>query len=256
MTTDIKKALTTLADKSSGFSKSKILALVTTLKAIDVHEMTSDKDKESFLKVSLLVKDLSARVKAFSKSLDEKHKPGIKELEEQLSEKKDAYKEAVEPFKDAKRELDRIDTEARDAVSKYMTAQIEAQQKVEAPKPGAGPAFMPAASEVSNLGISKGGHDLNFATKRVVHVNALADVPDNFAQWEPDLAAVSTWLTQAGIPAAETKVLADGTLTLKIAVTDLPKTLRTKTGVRDSAILAAGGCAGVTIKDEYRPVVK
>lgn len=218
MATDIKQALTTLSDKTSDFTKTKIVALVATLKAIDVKEMTSDKDKESFLKVSLLVKDLTARVKAFSKGLDEKHKPGIQTLEKAIETKKTDYKEAIEPFKEASRELTRIDTEARDAVSKYMTKQIEAQQKVEAPKPGAGPAFLPAASDVSSLGISKGGHELNFTTKRVVQVDSLAAVPDNFAQWAPDMSAVGAWLTNGGITNAESKVLADGTLTLKIPV--------------------------------------
>jgi len=257
MATDIKKAMTILSNKAESFKKSEVEALTETLKNVSVNEMTSDKDKESFLKVAVLVKDLKGRLKKAIGALDEKHKPGVKKLEAELAKAKDEYKSAVEPFKDANRELDRIDDEARDAISAYTTAQIEAANKVAAPDTADGePVFMPKASDAATHAISKGGHDLNYTTRRVVKVIDINQVPGDYCNWVADADTVKASLEKLGVRNPLIQVQADGTLMVKVKPLDLPENLRRRDTVKDAVILGLGGCPGVEIKDEYRAMVK
>lgn len=255
--TDIKKAMKVLEVSTSDFKKSEVEALAKALAGIVVTEMTSDKDKESFLKVAVMVKDLKGRLKKATTALDEKHKPHIKEIEAELDKKKSAYKEAIEPFKLANRELDRIDEEAREAVTRYTTALVEAAQQCAAPAPGAKtPVFMPAAADVANQGISKGGHDLGYTTKKIVKVIDLNLVPENLCDWVGDDVAIDKILTDLGVKKAEIVVQSSGTVAIKIAPMDLPATMRKKNGVKERAIIELGGCPGAEVKEEYRPTVK
>lgn len=254
--TDIKKALTTLTDNNvAKMKRADVEALGTTLAGVQVNEMTDEKDKAAFLQVGVLVKTLTSAVKAVITKIDDKHKPEIKELDAKLDKLKTAYKDAVAPYKAVNAELSRIDAEARNAVTDFMTKVIgQERADVAAPAPGDAPVFVSAPE---NHNISRGGHELTFTTKKVTKITDLRLVPDNLATWAPDEAAVRAWLKASGIhDNFELKTQADGTLALKIPVTALPANMRKKTGVKERVVVDLGGCPGVELVDEHRPVVR
>jgi hypothetical protein len=217
--------------------------------------MQSDSDKEAFLTVSTVVKKLDKALKEVIKEQDAKYKPDIKQLEEQVKTLKEKYKVAVTPYKEAAAELRRIDTNARDAISVYMTAKMEEARKAETPKPGQ-PAFAKPAATTKDMGISKGGNDLGFTTREVVHITDISKVPSELVTYRADENAWAEALSKLGIGNADLQTLANGNLTIKIAVDMMPDNLRERSGVKERAILELGGCAGVEIKEEVRAAVR
>ena len=256
-TTDIKKALKTLSNETATYKKSEIESLAEALSGVVVAEMTDERDKESFLQVTVLVKKLTSRLKDNITKIDEKHKPGIEAAKTALEKAKEAYDGAVSAFKDAQRELKRIDGEARNAISLFATKKMrEAQtQEVEAPKPGQRVA-MPTGADAADMGLSKGGHDLTFATRKVVQVVDLDKVPENLVTRAPDMDAWGAALKKLGLSHFDLSAQASGQITLKVKLDDMPATLTKRSGVKESAIIQIGGCTGVEIVDEARAVVK
>lgn len=251
--TDVKHMLTVIGRKPVKKTAS-MAEWLEALSSIRVNALTDDAEKDLFYEVAVAVKESKKRVKEVQKGIDEKHKPTIKELEDELDKAKQEYRALVDPLKQVIRELDRIDAEARDAVSAYTTAQVKAAQeaakKIVAEAPASEPVFLPKEVAAVN------GHQPNMVQRTTVMVLDLQAVPDEYCTWAPDVEAVGRALAGIGITNPEIKVQADGTVVIKADPAKLPSGLRRKNGVKPAVIIGVGGCPGVELATEYRPVVR
>lgn len=239
----------------------KLAVVEDALKGFVISPMTDEKDKEIFLRVATVVKATKA---AFKTKIDEANdgmKPKIREAETVLEELKTKLKDKITPYKSVVAELDRIDVEARNEVSRFVTEQMKAAEEIKvAPAvPGKGPVFMPVES-TANKSVSFKGHDLKFTATKVVKVDNLNDVPENFVNFMPNDVRVREWLLGAlhspTLNSVGLEILSDGRVKIVLDMHQLPKTVLERISVKNKQIIEAGGCAGVTIVEEQRPVVR
>lgn len=224
------------------------------LKNITISEAKSDSDKELFTLVASAIKKSTKKAKATSDKIKGKFQTKIAAAKEKLDALKSDLSKQVGPYTGIIHELKRIDVEARQAISAFATKQMQELESQHEDLEPHEKAMLPATE---NKTTRVKGVAMSFREQPVVVVKNIDKVPGCYQLKEPDKSAVLAWFgAKTGVPAEEVSVQANGLVVLKIRAEDLPDETKNVVGVKEAAILAAGGCAGVAITVEKRPVVR
>ena len=225
-----------------------------TLKNIEIGEAKSDADKELFTLVASAIKKTTKALKAQSDKIKGKFKTKIATAKEKLDNLKNEQNKQVGPISDVIHELQRIDTEAREAIGKYATTQMASlEEEFEDLEPFE-KAMLPAPeNQVTRVQ----GVSMSFRDHTVVKVTNIKKVPKEYLLKEPDQTMILNWfVSKTRVAVHELNIQANGLVVIKLKASDVPDELKRVVGVNENAIVAAGGCEGVEIATEKRPVVK
>jgi len=224
------------------------------LKNIVISEAKSDADKELFTLVASAIKKTLGSLKSDADKVKGKFKVKIAGAKEKLDTLKEAQAILLGPLSDLTHELKRIDTEARAAISAFATNQMAALEEEFDDLEPHEKAMLPAAE---NKITRVKGVAMSFRDHTVVEVHDIKKVPVKFLVKEAERVKVMQWfVAKTGIAVSEITVQSNGSVMIKIPTEDLPDECKDVVGVKDAAIISAGGCPGVDIKTEKRPVVK
>jgi hypothetical protein len=224
------------------------------LKNIEIGEAKSDADKELFTLVASAIKKTEKMLKAQTDKIRGKFKTKIAAAKEKLDTLKNEQSTLLGPLSDIALELRRIDDEARMAIGRYATTQMAALVAEHKDLEPHEKAMLPAPE---NKTTRINGVSMSFRDHTVVTVKNLGAVPKNFLLKAPSQQMVLNWFVgKTGVPVNEINIQANGLVVIKVKAEDIPDELKDIVGVNENAIVAAGGCAGVEMSTEKRPVVK
>lgn len=256
---DISKTLTVLKQSGARFLKSETNELLEQLRNIVIGPVAHSEDQALFAQIANVVKVSVDGAKKYIKTTKETHKPQIDALATQLDAAKTKLKDLIEPVTELVRELERIDSQARNAINTFATEQFrreeaaKAQAAAEAAKAQAAsspPKFMPKAPDTPKLADTK-PQTLTYRTIRKVIVKDLAAVPDNLVVKQVDVDLLRMWLqNNTFMLSDDIEALADGRVKIMIPAGKVPEAALVRTGVKERIILDLNGCAGVEIVEE------
>jgi len=224
------------------------------LKNIVISEAKNDGDKELFTLVASAIKKTQKTLKAKIDKIKGKYKGRIAAAQEKLNELKQEQQDQVGPLSDVVNELKRIDTEARSAIAVFATEQMKVLEAEHEDLEPHEKAMLPAAeNQVTRVK----GVAMSFRDHTVVEIQNIQKVPAKYLVKEAVKELVLQWIvSKTGLVVEDIAVQGNGLTVIKFQSSDLPEECKKITGVNESAIIAVGGCPGVNIKTEKRPVVK
>lgn len=224
------------------------------LKNIVISEAKNDSDKELFTLVASAIKQTLKSTKTKSDKIKGKYKGRIATAKEKLDNLKQKQREELGPLTALSDELKRIDREAREAIAAFATKQMEELEEEFDDLEPHEKAMLPAAE---NKVTRVKGVAMSFREHTVVQIDDIKKVPAKFLKKEASQEKVLKWfVSKTGMVVEEVKVQSNGLTVIKIQSDLLPNECMNIEGVKDAAVISAGGCPGVTIKTEKRPVVK
>lgn len=224
------------------------------LQGIKVGKVTSEADKKLFLDVASALKKSIKKQHGQVKKIKDKWKKKIDAAQEKVTALKEERDKELGVPKEIYDTLVGIDGDARTAITEYASKELEKAEEEHGELDPVARAMLPISE---NEVVKSGASTLSFRDHKVVVVDDIDAVPEKFIVrgTEPEL--VQNWIkAKAKVEAAAINVQANGLVTIKIKVSDLPNNYRKIIGVDEQAIIASGGCDGVTVKTERRPVVK
>jgi len=226
------------------------------LSGIEVHELKTEKDIESFLVVAAAIKNTLKKLTPSRQGLSKKWKEKVDKQAEKLTAVKSDRDEALQPFKDVESQLKRIDGEAREAVTEYAENRIFALEEEYGELSAAEAALVEPATQI----IEADGAKLYFKDVQRAEVTDLKAVPDQFIDFQPDEERVNAWLSkQLGMvdnSLFSFKIQKNGKIVVELPFESLPEELFARVRILESKVVAAGGCDGVQLIPSKSPVVK
>lgn len=226
------------------------------LEGIEVHELETEKDIESFLVVAAAIKKTLKKLTPSRQGVAKKWKEKVDKQIEKLEALKKDRDATLQPFKDVETQLKRIDSEARGAVTEYAENRIFALEEEYGKLSAAEAALVEPATQI----IEADGAKLYFKDIQRAEVTDIDAVPEQFVDFQPNEEKVSVWLSEKldleDKDLFKFKIQKNGKVVVELPFESLPEELFSRVGILESKVVAAGGCDGVQLIPSKSPVVK